>query len=128
MNPELKIGLIITGILTIIFMMICVFAVCAAAGRADDMEEERLQKLKLEKENQEKAEEPENFEKFVRIWSNLGYVSKSKSIATYCVIIHILFEIWSLFQFSIKYSSEIINYKNFNIIKQIYSEKKGGLL
>ena len=58
MNPELKTGLIITGILTVVFILICVFAVCAAAGMADEMEEERFRKLKLEKENQEKSEEP----------------------------------------------------------------------
>lgn len=58
MNPELKTGLIIAGILTVVFILICVFAVCTAAGRADEMEEERFRKLKLEKENQEKSEEP----------------------------------------------------------------------
>lgn len=58
MNLELKTGLIIAGILTVVFILICVFAVCAAAGRADEMEEERFRKLKLEKENQEKSEEP----------------------------------------------------------------------
>lgn len=58
MNPEIKIGLIIVGIIFVIFVMICVFAVCTAAGRADEMEEERFRKLKLERENQEKSEEP----------------------------------------------------------------------